>query len=337
MLKMIIVDDEKIIRETIHSLIDWNSLGIDVAAVCKDGIEAFDCILDEYPDIVMTDIKMPGLSGLDLIEKVRAAQLNTEFIILSGYGEFEFARTAMRYGVKHYLLKPSNETEITQVIMSCVETCKSKSASRVDSLLTQLFFTDTPPEKLLQRKFFTELSGEQDVDLAKTQMIRLVMEASKKEYYPLSKLQTTDSLMAVNVCVTMNDLIPSAEQIMTSIFSVEPQHKYTDCVEKVIKYIGEHLSDSNLSLKWISENYLFMNPDYVSKMFVKQTGSKFSAYVTELRIQEAKKLLLEHSEESPYAVAEMVGFGNNPQYFRQIFKKYTRLSPKDYVKSMLEP
>lgn len=48
MLKMIIVDDEKIIRETIHSLIDWNSLGIDVAAVCKDGIEAFDCILDEY-------------------------------------------------------------------------------------------------------------------------------------------------------------------------------------------------------------------------------------------------------------------------------------------------
>lgn len=76
---------------------------------------------------------------------------------------------------------------------------------------------------------------------------------------------------------------------------------------KVIKYIREHLSDSNLSLKWISENYAFMNPDYVSKMFVKQTGSKFSAYVTELRIQEAKKLLLEHSEKNPYAVAEMVG------------------------------
>ena len=86
----------------------------------------------------------------------------------------------MRYGVKHYLLKPSNETEITQVIVSCVETCKSKTASRVDSLLTQLFLTEMPPEKLLQRRFFTELSGEQDVDLAKTQMIRLVMEASKK-------------------------------------------------------------------------------------------------------------------------------------------------------------
>ena len=165
MLKMIIVDDEKIIRETIHSLIDWNSLGIDVAAVCKDGIEAFDCILDEYPDIVMTDIKMPGLSGLDLIEKVRAAQLNTEFIILSGYGEFEFARTAMRYGVKHYLLKPSNETRRSRrsVVVPCGNLLKSKTASRVDSLLTQLFLTEMPPEKLLQRRFFTELSGEQDV------------------------------------------------------------------------------------------------------------------------------------------------------------------------------
>lgn len=159
MLKMIIVDDEKIIRETIHSLIDWNSLGIDVAAVCKDGIEAFDCILDEYPDIVMTDIKMPGLSGLDLIEKVRAAQLNTEFIILSGYGEFEFARTAMRYGVKHYLLKPSNETEITQVIVSCVETCKSKTASRVDSLLTQLFLTECHRKNFCREDFSQNYLG----------------------------------------------------------------------------------------------------------------------------------------------------------------------------------
>ena len=66
---------------------------------------------------------------------------------------------------------------------------------------------------------------------------------------------------------------------MTSIFSVEPQHKYTDCVEKVIKYIGEHLSDSNLSLKWISENYLFMNPDYVAKAkeLYGITGSQIAA------------------------------------------------------------
>ena len=85
MLKMIIVDDEKIIRETIHSLIDWNSLGIDVAAVCKDGIEAFDCILDEYPDIVMTDIKMPYMDGLTLCKKLKELYQKVKVIIFSGF------------------------------------------------------------------------------------------------------------------------------------------------------------------------------------------------------------------------------------------------------------
>lgn len=63
MLKLLIVDDEKIIRETMAGLIDWNSLGIQLIGTARDGIEAYNMILDEYPDIVLTDIKMPGLSG----------------------------------------------------------------------------------------------------------------------------------------------------------------------------------------------------------------------------------------------------------------------------------
>ena len=79
-----------------------------------------------------------------------------------------------------------------------------------------------------------------------------------------------------------------------------------------------------------------MNADYVSKQFVRQTGCKFSTYLTELRIREAKKLLLDENLDTPYTVAEKVGFGNNPQYFSQIFKKYTKLSPTAYVKMMTE-
>lgn len=63
MLKLLIVDDEKIIRETMAGLIDWNSLGIQLIGTARDGIEAYNMILDEYPDIVLTDIKMPGSPG----------------------------------------------------------------------------------------------------------------------------------------------------------------------------------------------------------------------------------------------------------------------------------
>lgn len=69
MLKLIIADDERIIRESISKMIDWSSLGIELIGLCSDGIEAYNMILDECPDIVLTDIRMPGLSGLELIEK----------------------------------------------------------------------------------------------------------------------------------------------------------------------------------------------------------------------------------------------------------------------------
>lgn len=337
MLKMIIVDDEKIIRETIHSIIDWSSLGIEVVAVCKDGIEAFDSIVDEYPDIVMTDIKMPGLSGLELIRKVQEAELSMEFIILSGYGEFEFAQTAMKYGVKHYLLKPSDEMEIVQVMQSCIATCREKIAARVDSLTEEMLTLGDKAGKLFQQ-FYDQMSNQQDLSLAKTQVIKLLAEAAKRESIAVnySKVQLTEDIMAVNGCEDMRSLLKCVEEVMTRVFSAEPQHKYIDCVEKVIEYVEAHLNDSNLSLKWIAENYLFMSADYVSKQFVRQTGSKFSTYVTELRIQEAKKLLLEAHLDSPYAVAEKVGFGNNPQYFSQIFKKYTKMSPTAYIKMMTE-
>ena len=100
------------------------------------------------------------------------------------------------------------------------------------------------------------------------------------------------------------------------------------------RYVEEHLDDPNLTLKWIAENYLFMNVDYVSKRFIKETGQKFSAYLTALRIQKAKQLLADGHSEQIQWVAQQVGCGNNPQYFSQIFKKSTGLTPSAYAKKL---
>ena len=114
MLKLIIADDERVIRESISTLIDWEHLGIELVGLCSDGIEAYNMILDECPDIVLTDIRMPGMSGLELIERVAQTDLNIQFVLLSGYGEFEYAKQAMRFRVHHYLLKPCNEEQIIE-------------------------------------------------------------------------------------------------------------------------------------------------------------------------------------------------------------------------------
>ena len=100
MLRLMIVDDEQIIREALSSMIDYTSLGYEVIATAKNGMEAYDRIRDDYPDVVITDIKMPILNGLELIERASRIDSRITFILLSGYGEFEYAKQAMTYGKK---------------------------------------------------------------------------------------------------------------------------------------------------------------------------------------------------------------------------------------------
>ncbi len=116
MYKVLIVDDERIIREGIGNSIDWDNYGFSLCGMAENGIDAYETIIRDVPDVVITDIKMPGMDGLELISKVNAEYPQIIFIILSGYGEFEFANKAMKYGVKYYLLKPCDENEIIKIL-----------------------------------------------------------------------------------------------------------------------------------------------------------------------------------------------------------------------------
>jgi two-component system response regulator YesN len=116
MYKVMLVDDERLIREGIASMINWSELNLDLVGTCVDGREAYTQIAEQQPDIVITDIKMPKMDGLQLIEQVKRLYPDTRFVVLSGYGEFEFASKAMKYGVRHYLLKPCSRAEIVQVL-----------------------------------------------------------------------------------------------------------------------------------------------------------------------------------------------------------------------------
>ena len=131
MLSLLIADDEKVIRESLVECLDWAAIGIRVVGCCADGLEALDAILDEAPDIVMTDIKMPGLNGLDLIEKMQGIDRDIEFIILSGYREFDFAHKAIELGVRRYLLKPVSEEQVLESVMDAVSSWEKKRSVKM--------------------------------------------------------------------------------------------------------------------------------------------------------------------------------------------------------------
>ncbi len=112
MYKVLIVDDETIVREGIRQLIDWNKYGFEICAEGIDGKDGLKKINKYSPDLVLVDIKMPGLTGIELIEEARKEGFEGEFLILTGYSDFYFAKAAVNLGVKGYLLKPIDEDEV---------------------------------------------------------------------------------------------------------------------------------------------------------------------------------------------------------------------------------
>ena len=114
---VLIVDDELRIGTLINKLIHWDEFNLECVDVVDNGEKAFEIIQsDRCPDIVLTDIRMPKISGLDLIRMTREHHKKIKFIVISGYKEFEYAQQALQYGVEDYLLKPINEEELNHVM-----------------------------------------------------------------------------------------------------------------------------------------------------------------------------------------------------------------------------
>lgn len=125
MLKIVIVEDEEFIRKGLVYTIDWLSMGCVVVADAADGQEGLEKIIENQPDVVITDIKMPKMDG---IEMVRQALQHTEFtcIILTSYSEFEYAKKAIELKVFEYLVKPIDEEEIKRIMESLQDELKQK-------------------------------------------------------------------------------------------------------------------------------------------------------------------------------------------------------------------
>ena len=128
MYRVIIVDDENWVMESLKARINWNEHGFQVIGQASNGIEACEIIQRSKPDLVFTDIRMPGMGGLDLIKTVSRINKDTKFIVISGYPEFEYAQKAMNSGAVGYCLKPFNEKEIISLLNNIKLLWKSDSS-----------------------------------------------------------------------------------------------------------------------------------------------------------------------------------------------------------------
>ncbi len=116
MYKILVADDEDIIRQGIKFLCDYESLGFTISGEASNGDMAYKQILEINPDVILMDIRMPGMTGLEVIEKLNEMDFQGKFIIISSFTDFSYAQQAIRLGVQNYITKPIDEDELTEVL-----------------------------------------------------------------------------------------------------------------------------------------------------------------------------------------------------------------------------
>ncbi len=138
-MKVLIIDDEYLIRKGLETSIDWHSLGFDSVSTAEDGMEALALIELAPPDLILTDVRMPFMTGLEFAERVKQIVPDVCIVIISGHDEFTYAQTAVKLAVFDYILKPINLKEITEVILRAKAWIDQKRKWRENVYYEQIF------------------------------------------------------------------------------------------------------------------------------------------------------------------------------------------------------
>lgn len=136
MLKVILADDEKRVCQLLQLIVNWNALGFEIAAVVHNGLDALAAVRELQPDVVITDIRMPECSGLELLSRLREEKQDIDVVIISGYRQFDYAHAALQDGAEDYLLKPIKKAELTAVLQRIRE--RRQSSDEVQEQLRQI-------------------------------------------------------------------------------------------------------------------------------------------------------------------------------------------------------
>ena len=153
--QVMLADDENDVLEVIQKKIDWNALGLEEPVKASNGVEALELAEKVQPDIVMTDIKMPYMDGLELARQLRQLYPDIRIIILSGFDEFEYAKEAVHLNAVEYLLKPIDSEYLTAVFRKITASLDQEHEERQNQKILQQYYQQSLP--VLQENFFISL------------------------------------------------------------------------------------------------------------------------------------------------------------------------------------
>jgi Response regulator containing CheY-like receiver domain and AraC-type DNA-binding domain len=244
--KVFIVDDESLIAWGLGKIIDWEGMGCR-AYVYTSSTHAYESALVENPQILITDVKMPDMDGLDLIGRMRNASARFEAIVLSGYSEFEYARKGIELGVNKYILKPVDQEILKSAVLMSIDRYRAKSVG-----------SSTEPKVLPE-------VHEENED---------VIENIKE--YITGHYTENISLTALSERFFLNPIY------LSQLFRKKTGHTYIHFLTGIrIEKAKELLSDSRMNVAKVCHSVGYENVQHFSRTFGKVVGVKPSLYKKE--------------------------------------------------------
>ena len=152
---VLLADDEEEVIQVIMKKIDWEGLGFSVIGYANNGVKALEMVEEFQPDVVMTDIKMPYMDGMELANRIKSEYPATKILIFTGFDEFEYAKEAVHLEVEEYLLKPVNSVELTDVFSSLKIKLDQEISEKQNAEILQKYYMESLP--LLQANFYSTL------------------------------------------------------------------------------------------------------------------------------------------------------------------------------------
>lgn len=153
--KVVLVDDEVEVIDAIEQRIHWDILGFEVVGSATNGVKALELVEKQQPDVVITDIKMPYMDGLELARRLNKEYQNIHIIIFTGFDEFEYAKEAVHLEVEEYMLKPINALELTECMKRLKKTLDKEREERLNVTKLENYLKDSLP--VLQTNLFVSL------------------------------------------------------------------------------------------------------------------------------------------------------------------------------------
>lgn len=357
MYKVLIVDDDKSTRYMLKRFKNWQSHGFVIAGEACDGKEALQKLSSCHFDLVITDIKMPGMDGIEFLHELKSMKWQACAIFLSTHSNFEYAKQGIRLGVFDYMTKPLNDDLFSEALervkkyldeeylarrkikeekRQLVESAKLYyPKQREKNLVASLLSGSSLITEEVERTY-AEICEMFEGDLHKIGILLNTMLTNiREEIYTtfpwLQKLEDKafayDLTDAQTIAEMKQKFLIFINSSLEIIKKYELQHA-DSLIKRICAYVVNHI-EQDIRLEVIATQ-VHISKDYISKLFKQKTGCNFNDFVTKVKMEHAK-YLIRTGEYKNYEVSEKLGY-SKPDYFGRLFKQYTGYTPTEFKK-----